>query len=125
MSARERGSQRNREGTPVDSSPPGIVRRSPHPRGMNASRRGMSCKQLPIACRDVRVDAWASVGTIRFPSGLKLTLQTISECPLSVSVSWPVWASQTFVLSLAAADDPLPVGAETHAHDTACVSLRV
>ena len=62
MSARERGSQRNREGTPVDSSPPGFARRSPHPRGMNASRRGMSCKQLPIACRDVRVDAWASIG---------------------------------------------------------------
>ena len=34
--------------------------------------------------------------TIRFPSGLKLTLWTMSECPLSVSVSWPVWASQTF-----------------------------
>ena len=34
--------------------------------------------------------------TIRFPSGLKLTLVTRSECPLSVSVSWPVWASQTF-----------------------------
>ena len=27
--------------------------------------------------------------TIRFPSGLKLTLLTSSECPLSVSVSWP------------------------------------
>jgi hypothetical protein len=25
--------------------------------------------------------------TIRFPSGLKLTLATMSECPLSVSVS--------------------------------------
>jgi hypothetical protein len=25
--------------------------------------------------------------TIRFPSGLKLTLMTASECPLSVSVS--------------------------------------
>ena len=34
--------------------------------------------------------------TIRFPSGLKLTLLTAAECPLSVSVSWPVWASQTF-----------------------------
>jgi len=36
--------------------------------------------------------------TIRFPSGLKLTLVTKSECPLSVSVSWPVWASQTFTV---------------------------
>jgi len=35
--------------------------------------------------------------TIRFPSGLKLTLLTPTcECPLSVSISWPVWASQTF-----------------------------
>ena len=36
--------------------------------------------------------------TIRFPSGLKLTLKTAVECPLSVSVSWSVWASQTFSL---------------------------
>jgi len=36
--------------------------------------------------------------TIRFPSGLKVTLVT-AECPLSVSVSWPVWASQTFTVS--------------------------
>ena len=28
--------------------------------------------------------------TIRFPSGLKLTLETSSVCPLSVSVSWPL-----------------------------------
>ena len=34
--------------------------------------------------------------TIRFPSGLKLTLLTSTACPLSVSAAWPVWASQTF-----------------------------
>ena len=29
--------------------------------------------------------------TIRFPSGLKVTLVTLDKCPMSVSVSWPVW----------------------------------
>ena len=36
--------------------------------------------------------------TIRFPSELKLTLMTGLVWPLSVSVSWPVSASQTFSL---------------------------
>ncbi len=36
--------------------------------------------------------------TIRFPSGLKLTLVTPAECPVRVSVSRPVWASQTFIV---------------------------
>ena len=36
--------------------------------------------------------------TIRLPSGLKATLTTSSVCPLSVSVSWPVAASQTFTV---------------------------
>ena len=36
--------------------------------------------------------------TIRRPSGLKATLVTRIVCPLSVSVSWPVAASQTFTV---------------------------
>ena len=32
--------------------------------------------------------------TIRFPSGLKLTLRTVSGCPLRVSVSWTVHAER-------------------------------
>src|SRR5205807_124904 len=34
----------------------------------------------------------------RLPSGLKTTLLTGSVCPLKVSVSWPVAASQTFAV---------------------------
>ena len=35
---------------------------------------------------------------MRFPSGLKFTLQTESEWPWSVSVSWPVAASHTLIV---------------------------
>jgi len=56
-------------------------------------RRGVLKRRR--ASQTFTVLSWLPL-TIRFPSGLKLTLMTKYKCPVSVSVSWPVWAPQTF-----------------------------
>lgn len=62
--------------------------------------------------------------TIRFPSGLKHTLPIPSECPLRVSVSWSVPASQILIVRSALAEaSRLPFGLKVTAemNDSSCV----
>ena len=88
--------------------------------GLNRPLEGTAAATLAeAASRDLPVVA------VDVPSGLNATLQTRSWCPLRVSVSWPLAAFQTLMLSLLPLTMRVPSGESAPGPGLTSTSKRV